>query len=684
MADIEGNVFVSVSERIAALKKQQGFHNPAQPPPRPAKKPAALSDASRRTVGARSSTVNTHPLKDDDVAVIKTFSSKTAVSPTRQSTAALKTPPTLPARPDSSATPPPLPNRKTSESTPVFMSRNLPQQQMSRKSSISSLVSHSSTMSSLSSTQTSSSTTPAPLIDTTRKFSSVRKSNVPCLPPRLTSRSNILDSPEERPGSELLTRPSQSSHEDNIPPPALPTRPKNAPQYIPAPAQTKSTPSTTRTSALTIGFNSESKPVETPTQIQRQRAQVAQKRNAPSTAPGVVDITTDNFDLFVMCGRAALIEFYGPRCYYCQQLEPTYIKLASNFDHARDRLIIGKADVESNPRFLRDYRITQYPTILLFDGYHKSPCHYSFNRELQDPVRQLGGIEKFLMDQTDLEPQRPALPELPAGVVEFTADNFDDYVLSGRAALIEFYGPQCYYCQQLEPTYKKLAEYFAHARSRLIIAKVNLGTEMVFARRFSITLFPTILLFDGQRDQPYRYNFQREQRDQMMQLSGLENFLRENTKLEPHHPVPPEPPAGVVELSANEFDGYLVSGCAILMEFYSTQCYYCQKLEPTYGELAFRFSKERNRLIIGKANLDVNEVFLHRYPITMFPTILFFDGFSYVPQQYNFDRELMDSSKQLGDLEKFLTQKMSFGAGMARPGSAVPPPINKATKPSFK
>jgi hypothetical protein len=76
----------------------------------------------------------------------------------------------------------------------------------------------------------------------------------------------------------------------------------------------------------------------------------------------------------------------------------------------------------------------------------------------------------------------------------------------------------------MAPSWKQISEDFAFASDRLIIAQLDTFTHRIFNRRFGISKYPTILLFDGHNETPERY-----QDGGVPELDGMIEFLEEKT-----------------------------------------------------------------------------------------------------------------------------------------------------------
>ncbi|QSZ29922.1 hypothetical protein DSL72_004440 [Monilinia vaccinii-corymbosi] len=171
-------------------------------------------------------------------------------------------------------------------------------------------------------------------------------------------------------------------------------------------------------------------------------------------------------------------------------------------------------------------------------------------------------------------------------VQELNANNFDHIVLSGKFALVDFYTPYCKYCVELDPHYQRLAEAFAFASDRLVIAKVDVNEHKSFMARYGIQGYPTIMFFDRNGDGPETYQYMRE-------TDAMTAFLTEKTGISPSDaPKPGRVPPPINLRSKPTSSQVKVSSAAPTQSSpSSTGCLLCRDFSGP-DEIASRYPRE--------------------------------------------------------------------------------------------
>ena len=81
--------------------------------------------------------------------------------------------------------------------------------------------------------------------------------------------------------------------------------------------------------------------------------------------------------------------------------------------------------------------------------------------------------------------------------------------------------------------------------------------------------------------------------------------------------------ADYVVLNENNFDNTVANGL-VLVDFWATWCGPCKMLAPTIDAIATEY---KDRVVVGKVDVDENEALARRFGIMSIPTLfLFKDG----------------------------------------------------------
>jgi thioredoxin 1 len=80
-----------------------------------------------------------------------------------------------------------------------------------------------------------------------------------------------------------------------------------------------------------------------------------------------LEITDSNFEEVVLkSGKPVLVDFWAEWCGPCRMVGPVVEELAKEYD---GKAVIGKMDVDNNPKIATEYGIMSIPALLFFkDG----------------------------------------------------------------------------------------------------------------------------------------------------------------------------------------------------------------------------------------------------------------------------------------------------------------------------
>jgi len=204
-----------------------------------------------------------------------------------------------------------------------------------------------------------------------------------------------------------------------------------------------------------------------------------------------------------------------------------------------------------------------------------------------------------------------------SNVLDLTPDNFDQVVGQGKPALVEFFAPWCGHCKNLAPIYEQLADAFAHAKDKVVIAKVDAdGAGKPLGKKYDVKGFPTLKWFDATgKDDKYESG-----RD----LDSLVAFVTQKSGVKSS--IKPPPPPETTILDVYNFNEVVQDPSKnVLVSFTAPWCGHCKNLKPIYEKVATTFKPENNCVV---ANIDAddakNKDIAMKYNIASFPTLKFF------------------------------------------------------------
>ncbi|KAF8656274.1 hypothetical protein AX16_002710 [Volvariella volvacea WC 439] len=250
-----------------------------------------------------------------------------------------------------------------------------------------------------------------------------------------------------------------------------------------------------------------------------------------------------------------------------------------------------------------------------------------------------------------------------SNVLELNPDNFDSTIGKGTPALVEFFAPWCGHCKNLAPVYEQLADAFAHAKDKVIIAKVDAdGVGKPLGQKYGVKGYPTLKWFDAEgKDEKYESG-----RD----LDSLAAFVSQKSGVKSN--IKPPPPSNTLILDVHNFQEVVIdSSKNVLVSFTAPWCGHCKNLKPHYEKVATTFLPESNCVV---ANLDAddqkNKDLAKKYEIRGFPTIKFFG------KDNKEEPEDYEGGRTEADIVAFLNEKCgtqrAVGGGLNDEAGRIP------------
>jgi thioredoxin 1 len=223
--------------------------------------------------------------------------------------------------------------------------------------------------------------------------------------------------------------------------------------------------------------------------------------------------------------------------------------------------------------------------------------------------------------------------------------SIDRVLNAGLPVILIFWKEQCPPCDQLNPHLDRLAREYA---GKLLIAKVDAGSEKELLKRFNISALPGVVFIKEGRAEAVTagaiaWRDLQSWADYLIR-GGARPALPSGPSiaLHPARPTAPRPPHRnggsrpadarsasstqvydhPVHLTDATFDQMVLHAqTPVLVDFWAQWCGPCHMIAPTVEALAREFS---GKLLVGKLNVDENPRIAARYGIMSIPTLLIF------------------------------------------------------------
>ncbi|XP_020280048.1 thioredoxin domain-containing protein 5 homolog [Pseudomyrmex gracilis] len=204
--------------------------------------------------------------------------------------------------------------------------------------------------------------------------------------------------------------------------------------------------------------------------------------------------------------------------------------------------------------------------------------------------------------------------------LQYTSDNFSEKIKK-KNHFVMFYAPWCGHCERLAPTWEQLAEISNEEDSNIRIAKVDCTTDSTLCYEQDVTGYPTLKFYKAGETKGIKF---RGDRDLPSLTSFINDLLRSSVEDEDDvAPSPPEPVNGLLELTEDTFNKHVSSGHHFV-KFYAPWCGHCQKLAPTWEELANSLRND-DAVSISKIDCTQYRSVCSQFDIKGYPTLLWIE-----------------------------------------------------------
>ncbi|XP_046820146.1 thioredoxin domain-containing protein 5 homolog [Vespa crabro] len=203
--------------------------------------------------------------------------------------------------------------------------------------------------------------------------------------------------------------------------------------------------------------------------------------------------------------------------------------------------------------------------------------------------------------------------------IQYTKETFLDEIKK-KNSFVMFYAPWCGHCQRLGPTWAQLAKMYNEGDSNIKIAKVDCTIDSNLCSEHDVTGYPTLKFFKAGESKGTKFRGTRD-------LPSLTFFINDQlggvSTVEDNTPSPPEPVNGLSELTEESFHSHVEKGHHFI-KFYAPWCGHCQKLAPTWEELANSLRND-DSVSISKVDCTSFRSICEEFDIKGYPTLLWIE-----------------------------------------------------------
>uniref|UniRef100_A0A1I8NGE4 Thioredoxin domain-containing protein n=1 Tax=Musca domestica TaxID=7370 RepID=A0A1I8NGE4_MUSDO len=252
--------------------------------------------------------------------------------------------------------------------------------------------------------------------------------------------------------------------------------------------------------------------------------------------------------------------------------------------------------------------------------------------------------------------------------VELTADNFDEAIAKNNH-FVKFFAPWCGHCKRLHPLWEQLAEMMnVKDEPQVIIAKVDCTQQQELCAKHEITGYPTLrffklgetesVKFKGTRDMPAITEFINEQLNADNEIPHGEENEGEKKTAE----VGAVEKGKLVELTEDNFAKHVSSGNHFV-KFYAPWCSHCQRLAPTWEELAKALQNVQD-VSIAKIDCTVYRPICQDFEVKGYPTLLWIEDGKKI--------EKYSGARSLEELQSYVKKMLGSDAAPEAPAAEKP------------
>ncbi|XP_034672298.1 thioredoxin domain-containing protein 5 homolog [Drosophila subobscura] len=333
-----------------------------------------------------------------------------------------------------------------------------------------------------------------------------------------------------------------------------------------------------------------------------------------------VELDPEKFNQAIQAGNV-FVKFFAPWCGHCKRLHPLWEQLAEIMNVEDPKVIIAKVDCTKHQSLCAEHEVTGYPTLRLFKLGEAESVKFKGTRDLP-AITDFINHELSTLSEAEQAEQKlqenagagtvPVANQHLGKVVDLSEDTFAKHVSSGNH-FVKFFAPWCSHCQRLAPTWDELAKELKQF-SGVTISKIDCTQYRSVCQDFEVKGYPTLLWiedgkkiekYSGARDLPTLKTYvekmvgvpteKKESSDTAAQEAAKEKADEEAEKLKPQ------------QLSGEAAFTQAVAEGTAFIKFYAPWCGHCQKLQPTWEQLATETHNAQSGVVIAKVDCTAPE-----------------------------------------------------------------------------
>ncbi|CAB3375681.1 Hypothetical predicted protein [Cloeon dipterum] len=229
--------------------------------------------------------------------------------------------------------------------------------------------------------------------------------------------------------------------------------------------------------------------------------------------------------------------------------------------------------------------------------------------------------------------------------VSYTTDAFKKEVPKANH-FVMFFAPWCEHCKRLAPAWSELAAKLSAEEA--VVAKVDCTLETALCSENDVTGYPTLKFFKKGETDGLKFRGSRD-------LSSLRSFVFEQIgRTEEEEQAAPGggQQERLVDYTKDTFHQRVRSG-KHFVKFFAPWCGHCQKLAPTWEELAQSLD-ESLAVTVGKVDCTILRDVCIEFEVKGYPTMLWIEDGK--------KTEKYQGARTLEELRQFVLQRAASGA----------------------